>query len=187
MTERIGDRPEARNAPLAERIARGIRVIADFPEPGIAFQDLCGVFGTPELLRGIAAAMADGCAGGFDRVLAVEARGFVLGTAVSLHSGRPLVLARKRGKLPGAVHAAAYQLEYGSAVLEVQREAMAAGDRVLVVDDVLATGGTLAAAGELAARAGAEVAGYAVVLAITALDGHDRLHPTPLHTLLEVS
>ncbi|MQA93632.1 MAG: adenine phosphoribosyltransferase [Streptosporangiales bacterium] len=186
MTERIDAPPAAPDAPLAERIARGIRVIPDFPEPGIAFQDLCGVFGTPELLRGIAAEMAGGCAGGFDRVLAVEARGFVLGTAVALHSGRPLVLARKRGKLPGAVHAASYQLEYGSGVLEVQRTALAAADRVLVVDDVLATGGTLAAAGELVTRAGAEVAGYAVVLAITALHGDRRLHPTPLHTLLPV-
>jgi adenine phosphoribosyltransferase len=119
-------------------------------------------------------------------VLAVEARGFIVGTTTADVSGRPLTLARKRGKLPGPVRAAHYALEYGQATLEIQDDAFAPGERVLVVDDVLATGGTLAVAGELVRGGGATVAGYAVVLQLAELGGAARLAPAPVFSLLTI-
>jgi adenine phosphoribosyltransferase len=169
---------------LADDLKDGIRVFPDFPQPGILFQDLVPVFERPALVRRLAEAFAATCR--FDRVLAVEARGFILGTAVAAAGDRPLALARKKGKLPGPVHRVDYALEYGTATLETQRDAFAAGDRVLVVDDVLATGGTLAAAGELVAHAGAEVAGYAVAVTIDGLGGPDRLAPASVFSILTV-
>src|SRR5919197_724797 len=172
---------EATTAPdldeLRRQLSQHIRVFQDFPSAGITFQDLCGVLTVPSLVRGMAEAMAAGYPNGFDVVVAVEARGFVLGTAVAQVSDRPLVLARKKGKLPGPVHTTAYGLEYGTAMLEMQQGAVSAGERALVVDDVLATGGTLAATAELIRRGGADVAGHAVVLDIGALEGTRRLAP----------
>ncbi|WP_275461167.1 adenine phosphoribosyltransferase [Streptomyces noursei] len=171
-------------AALRGAVRQRIRVVPDFPEPGIQFQDLTPVFGDPELVRRLAATFTAAFSGAFDRVLAIEARGFVLGTAVAAAADRPLVLARKKGKLPGPVHRADYALEYGTATLEIQRDALAPGDRVLVVDDVLATGGTFAAAGALVADGGATVAGYAVAASIAGLDGAARLAPDRVFSLL---
>jgi adenine phosphoribosyltransferase len=123
----------------------------------------------------------------FDAVLGVEARGFVIGTAVAMSRDCPLLLARKPGKLPGRLHAADYDLEYGTATLTMQQGELSAGQRVLIVDDVLATGGTLAAAAELIGLAGAAVAGFAVVLELTALGGADRLAPGRLASLIKVA
>ncbi|GGO03187.1 adenine phosphoribosyltransferase [Microbispora rosea subsp. aerata] len=178
---------EAAIAELSERVARRLRVFDGFPRPGIAFQDLCGVLGDPVLLRDIAALIDDVFRGTFDRVLAVEARGFVLGTALASQSGRSLVLARKAGKLPGRVRRVEYDLEYGSAALEVQWDALRPGDRVLVVDDLLATGGTLAAARVLVETSGAEVAGYAVIMRLDGLPGQERLLPHPLVSIRDVA
>jgi adenine phosphoribosyltransferase len=173
---------------LADLISDRIRVVPDFPRPGIDFQDLCDVFADPGLLTEIAAAMADAARGNhvFDRVLAVEARGFILGTAIALHSAVPLALARKKGKLPGPVHTTSYDLEYGRDSLEIQRTAIKPGERVLIVDDVLATGGTLAAAAALVAKASAITACHAVALRIAALSGEERLRPSPVVALLSV-
>jgi adenine phosphoribosyltransferase len=182
MTQSPPDAAES----LPRRIAEQLRMIPDFPRPGIAFQDLCGVFAVPALLGDIAAAMVAGFDGDFDRVVAVEARGFVIGTVVAHTAGRPLVLARKKGKLPGPVHQAEYELEYGVAVLETQRGALPPGERVLIVDDVLATGGTLAATADLATREGATVTGHAVVLEIGDLCGAQRLAPHKVFSLLSV-
>lgn len=169
---------------LTAAIAESLRVFPDFPSPGIRFQDLTPVFGQPALVRQIARAFWEAYEGEFERVLAVEARGFVLGAAVSEATDRPLVLARKKGKLPGPVHRVEYMLEYGTAVLEVQRDAISPGDRVLLIDDVLATGGTLAAAAELVTRSAGYVAGAAVVLTIDGLRGADNLAPIPVYSLL---
>jgi adenine phosphoribosyltransferase len=168
---------------LAERLAGRIRVVPDFPRAGIDFQDLSGVFARAELLKAIAAEMAAAFEGAFDGILAVEARGFVLGTAVSMETGIPLFLARKSGKLPGPTHTISYDLEYGQAELEIQQDALPAGGRILIVDDVLATGGTFAAASELVAQAGARTIGYAVALTIAALGGEQRLRPIPVFTV----
>lgn len=168
---------------LAGELRSRVRVHQDFPSSGVLFQDLCPVLATPRLLRRLAEAVASRFASVFDVVLAVEARGFVLGTAVAQVAGAPLVLARKRGKLPGPVHTVDYTLEYGNTTLETQRGAFAAGARVLVVDDVLATGGTLLAARELVRRGQGVIAGYAVLLTIPGLGGAARLAPAEVFSV----
>ncbi|SFT93789.1 adenine phosphoribosyltransferase [Actinopolyspora lacussalsi subsp. righensis] len=169
---------------LKKELEEQIRVFPDFPKQGILFQDLTPVFQNPETVNRLAESFISAFDGKFDRVLAVEARGFILGTAVSAVGGRPLALARKKGKLPGEVHRADYSLEYGTATLEVQQGTLKQGDQVLVVDDLLATGGTLSAAGELVVTGGAKVAGYAVAATIEGLDGAERLSPTPVFSVV---
>ncbi|MCZ0975769.1 adenine phosphoribosyltransferase [Streptomyces albulus] len=170
-------------AALRGAVRQRIRVVPDFPEPGIQFQDLTPVFGDPELVRRLAATFTAAFSGAFDRVLAIEARGFVLGTAVAAAADRPSSSpGRRASSRPGAPRR--LRLEYGTATLEIQRDALAPGDRVLVVDDVLATGGTFAAAGALVADGGATVAGYAVAASIAGLDGAARLAPDRVFSLL---
>jgi len=171
---------------LADDVKARVRVFVDFPSPGIAFQDLCGVFADASLMHRMARAIVAEFGGAFDTVLAIEARGFVLGSVVSQVSGRPLALARKPGKLPGPVREVRYALEYGESTLQVQAGAVGRNDRVLVVDDVLATGGTLRAAGDLAAGLGGKVSGYAVILELSALRGRERLAPHRLFTVVRV-
>lgn len=158
-----------------DQLVHHVRVFDDFPRPGVAFQDLAPLYARPGFLQCLGADLANAFAGAFDSVLAIEARGFLIGTAVAVTGGWPLALARKRGKLPGPVDTVEYDLEYGTAALQVQSGQFAAGERVLIVDDVLATGGTLAAAAQLVVRAGAVVAGFAVVLRLAALGGVERL------------
>jgi adenine phosphoribosyltransferase len=172
---------------LAKAIQSGINVVPDFPKPGILFQDLCPVFANLSLMRTIAESICAAYDKSFDKVLAVESRGFVVGTSVAMEADVPLILARKKGKLPGLVHSMAYALEYGSEVLEIQIDAIRPGDRVLVVDDVLATGGTLAVAAHLVGLAGGEIAGHAVIVVIEGLGGPDRVAPQPLYAALSVS
>ncbi|RJK96792.1 adenine phosphoribosyltransferase [Vallicoccus soli] len=164
-----------------------VRDVPGFPEPGVVFKDIAPLLADPGALRlateGLAAAGP-----GADRVVGVEARGFILGAPVALHLGAGFVPVRKKGKLPGATLEAAYALEYGEAVLQLQEDALVAGHRVLLVDDVLATGGTVEAAVGLCARAGAEVVGVAVLLELPGLGGRERLERAapgvPLHVLL---
>jgi adenine phosphoribosyltransferase len=168
-------------------LAPVVRIFPDFPTPGIAFQDLAPLYETPGLLKRLGETLAGSFPQGFEVVLAVEARGFVIGTAVATATGRPLILARKQGKLPGPLHRAEYDLEYGSAVLTIQHGAVATGAKVLVVDDVLATGGTLAAAARLVEEAGGTVSGFGVLLDLEALGGRARLAPVPVVSLLTSS
>lgn len=175
------------DARLARELQDQITVVPDFPKPGILFQDLCPVFANPGLMRMLAKSVCAAYGDGFDKVLAVEARGFVIGAHVAAEADVPLVLARKKSKLPGVVHSLAYALEYGTAVLEIQHDAIRPGDRVLIVDDVLATGGTLAVAAQLVGMAGGVIAGHAVIVVIDGLGGPDRLAPWPLYAALSVS
>jgi adenine phosphoribosyltransferase len=172
---------------LAKAVQSQITVIPDFPKQGIMFQDLCPVFANPGLMRMLADSICAAYGESFNKVLAVEARGFVIGALVAAEADVPLILARKKGKLPGLVHSMAYALEYGSAVLEIQAEAVRRGDRVLLVDDVLATGGTLAGAAHLVRLAGGVTTGHAVIAAIEGLGGPGRLAPAPLYAALSVS
>lgn len=171
---------------LAKMIQSEIKVVPDFPKPGIMFQDLCPVFANPSLMRTLAESICAAYGKSFNKVVGVESRGFVVGMSVALEADVPLILARKKGKLPGLVHSMAYALEYGAEVLEIQIDAIQPGDRVLVVDDVLATGGTLAAAAHLVGLAGGEIAGYAVIAVIEGLGGPDRVGPQPLYGALSV-
>ena len=153
-----------------------IRDVPDFPKPGIVFRDITPVLGDAAAFRGMIAAMAEPFRdAGIDRVVGIEARGFLLGAPLAVELGVGFAPVRKAGKLPSETFAADFELEYAEATIEMHRDALGPGDRVLVVDDVLATGGTLEAAVELVGRSGAVVAGIAVLIELTALDGRARL------------
>jgi adenine phosphoribosyltransferase len=152
-----------------------IRQIPDFPEPGVLFRDLGPVFADPKAFR----TMVDGLAATLDPatdvLLAVEARGFLLGAAVGYATGMGVVPVRKPGRTPLVAHRVDYRLEYGTASLELPEGLLRAGQRAAVVDDVLATGGTVTAAGRLIESAGATVTGVSVVVELAALGGRARL------------
>jgi adenine phosphoribosyltransferase len=192
--------PAPGEPPLDELIA-GLTVdIPDHPEPGVLFRDLTPVFadGTAfrRMVHGLAApaasdpraaavagsrGRADGS--GFDVVVGVEARGFLLAAAVALHCGVGVVPVRKAGKLPRERISADYVLEYGTATLEMHADSIRPGARVLVVDDVLATGGTLGAAIALVEQLGGVVVAVSVVVELAALGGRARIAPHPVHAL----
>ncbi len=159
-----------------------VRDVPDFPHPGVLFKDLTPVFADPAAFRAVVDALAVATPAP-DVVIGVEARGFLLGAAVAYALGSGLVTVRKPGKLPVVADRERYALEYGDAALELPAGALHPGQRVLVIDDVLATGGTVAATCQLVERAGATVLGVAVVLEIEALGGR-RTVPHPLHTML---
>ncbi|HST66516.1 MAG TPA: adenine phosphoribosyltransferase [Mycobacteriales bacterium] len=172
-------------AGLAERVAAVLRDVPDFPQPGVLFKDLTPLLADGPLFAEVVhAIMAEHADSGFDVVAGVEARGFLFGAAVALAAGTGIVPVRKVGKLPWRTVTAAYELEYGEAVVEVHEDAFAGHRRVLLVDDVLATGGTLAAAADLVVRAGGELAGVSVVIELTALAGRDRLAQLDVRTVL---
>jgi adenine phosphoribosyltransferase len=162
-----------------------IRAYPDWPTPGVLFQDLSPLMGDARGFATTIDLLAEATAASqVDAVVGIEARGWPWGAALAVRLGAGFVPLRKAGKLPGEVHSMHYALEYGTAVLELQSEALAAGHRVLLVDDVLATGGTAAAAVSLVRRAGADVVGVAVVSEIPVLQGRDRLPGVPVHALL---
>lgn len=163
-----------------------VRRIPDFPGPGVVFMDLTPLLGDARALRSAGEALAAPFAdAGITRVAGIEARGFVFGTLVARELGAGFVPLRKPGKLPAATESVGYTLEYGKAALEIHRDAISAGERVLLVDDVLATGGTALAALELIGRLGGQVVGFACLLEISALGGRSRLPAgTRLHTVL---
>jgi adenine phosphoribosyltransferase len=169
-----------------ERALELVRTVADFPEPGVLFRDLNPVFASPAAFRTVVDALAAGIPSDVDVIAAVEARGFLLGGALAAALDVALVPIRKPGKLPVVADRVDYALEYGTATLELPADALHAGARVAVVDDVLATGGTVAAASELVERAGAEVAVVSVVLELTALGGRDRLTGRNLQALQRI-
>lgn len=150
-------------------------LVPDFPQPGIVFRDLSPVFANGQALRAITDALLEPFAGRVDAVAGVEARGFVLAAAAAYALGTGALLIRKAGKLPRAVLRESYSLEYGEATLEVHADELGPGSRVLILDDVLATGGTLRAASSLVERAGWSIAGIGVVLELEALGGRTGL------------
>lgn len=170
-----------------DALAGLIRAVADFPAPGVTFRDITPLLADADAFRRAVALLAAPWRDArIDAVAAVEARGFIFGTALAGALGAGLVPLRKPGKLPGPLLEARYALEYGEDVLQVQADAVTAGERVLLVDDVLATGGTLLAARELAQRLGADLAGASVLMEITALGGRARWNGTPLQAALVV-
>ena len=192
---------EGAELPLDELIASIAVDVPDFPEPGVLFRDLTPVFAdgpafrrvvdglaAPSLSDPRAAAVADADTRaaddpGFDVVVGVEARGFLLAAAVAYDAGVGVVLVRKAGKLPRKRMAADYSLEYGTATLELHTDALRPGQRVLIVDDVLATGGTLGAAIALVEQAGAVVTAVSVVIELAALGGRQRIAPHAVQSL----
>ncbi|GLW45983.1 adenine phosphoribosyltransferase [Streptomyces sp. NBRC 14336] len=176
---------------VQELLLSRIRDVADYPEPGVMFKDITPLLADPAAFTVLTDSLAQVAERtGATKVVGLEARGFILGAPVAVRAGLGFIPVRKAGKLPGATLSQAYDLEYGSAEIEVHAEDLGAEDRVLVVDDVLATGGTAEASIQLIRRAGAEVAGLAVLMELGFLGGRDRLAPAlggaPLEALLTI-
>ena len=169
---------------LSTTILERIRDVPDYPQPGVLFKDITPLLGDPVAF----AAVVDELAGMYevDKIVGIEARGFILAAPVAYRSGAGFVPVRKKGKLPAATLAESYDLEYGSATIEVHHDAFEPGERVLIIDDVLATGGTAAAAAQLVEQCGGVVAGLAFLLELEALHGRDRLQGHNVDTLLRV-
>ena len=162
-----------------------VRNIPDFPKPGILFKDITPLIGDAKALRMVVGALAEPWVNQrIDAVVGIESRGFIFGAAVAMQLDAGFVPLRKPGKLPSDVDSVTYQLEYGSSTLEMHRDALRAGDRVLIVDDLLATGGTAAAAVELVRRQGGEVAALTFVVELAFLQGRSVLGDTQVRSLL---
>jgi adenine phosphoribosyltransferase len=173
---------------LAALLREQVRLIPDWPVPGVTFRDITPLLADPRGLATITSAFAAALddLGGIDLVAGVEARGFVLGAPLAMVLGVGFVPVRKQGKLPGELHAESYDLEYGTATLELQVGAVATGHRVLLVDDVIATGGTALASASLLRAAGAEVVALAVLIELSALGGRERCGELPVVALSAV-
>ena len=170
---------------LAADVRRAIREVPDFPKPGILFRDITGVLADAALFGRVVEAMAAPFFNGsVTHVAAIESRGFILGAPVALALGAGFIPLRKPGKLPSAVERVEYALEYGSDALEVLHGAFGAGHRVLIVDDVLATGGTAKAACDLVVKLGAELEGCSFLLELAALGGRARLESVRAASLI---
>ena len=172
---------------LEHRVRDALRPIKDYPKPGIVFQDITPVLGDATLLRDVIAAMAEPFASRrVTHVVGIEARGFILGGAVATTLRAGFVPMRKPGKLPWERVTEEYALEYGTDALECHSDGLGMESKVVVVDDVLATGGTARAAGLLTRKLGAEVIGYSFLLEISFLKGRERLGGEPCHVLAAV-
>jgi len=171
---------------LVADLKRTIREVPDFPKPGITFYDISTLFRNPPAFRSAVERMLERYRGEkIDAVAGIEARGFVVAAAMAYQMGTGLVLFRKPGKLPCDTEGEEYALEYGSARIEVHRDAITAGQRILVVDDVLATGGTAAAAGRIVERLGGKVEGYAFLVELVSLSGRKKLPPSSVFSLIQ--
>jgi adenine phosphoribosyltransferase len=172
--------PEPRITELVRAI---VRDVPDYPQPGILFKDITPLLADGAAFAAVIAAMASGNET-VTKVAGIEARGFILAAPVACALGAGFVPVRKQGKLPSQTYAQSYELEYGMATLEVHTDAFTPDDRVLIVDDVLATGGTAAATADLIRRSGASVAGLEVLLELAFLAGRGKLAGLPVRSLL---
>jgi len=173
------------HATAATELRTLVRDIPGFPKPGIVFKDITPLLADGAAFRTVVTALASGH-GPVDKVVGIEARGFILAAAAACDLGAGFVPVRKQGRLPGPTYAQSYELEYGSATVEVHQDAFSPGERVLIIDDVLATGGTAQATASLVRRAGAEIVGLAIIMELTVLGGRAKLAGEPLRTLLAV-
>lgn len=163
-----------------------IRDIRDFPKEGIVFKDITPLLADVEAFRTCIELMAEAVRGeSVDAVVGIESRGFMFGAALADKLGVGFVPVRKLGKLPAATHRAEYDLEYGRDAVEIHQDALHPGDRVVVVDDLIATGGTAKATDELVRRCGAEVAAFVFVISLTNLKGVEKLAPRRVVTILD--
>ncbi len=184
-------RAESAGQKLRELLLSRIHDVPDYPKPGVMFKDITPLLADAEAFGALTEALAGLCERyGATKVVGLEARGFILAAPVAVRAGIGFVPVRKAGKLPGATLAQSYELEYGTAEIEMHADALDSGDRVLVIDDVLATGGTAEASLQLIRRAGAEVAGVAVLMELGFLPGRERLEGAldgaPLEALIIV-
>ena len=164
-----------------------IREIPDFPSPGILFRDITPLLKSPDAFRRAIDLFATRYRdAGLDAIAGIESRGFLFATPLSYALGVPMVPVRKKGKLPARTHSVAYDLEYGSDAVEMHVDAITRGNRVLILDDLLATGGTMAATTRLISLSGGEVAGVAVVVELTDLDGRKGLNDYDVYSLIKM-
>jgi adenine phosphoribosyltransferase len=171
--------------PLEVRIRRIIRDVPDFPKPGILFRDITPLLHMPEVLVEAVDAMWHPFQSDGVKVIAgIESRGFIFATAMALKTGLPFVPLRKPGKLPAATYKETYDLEYGQDAIEMHRDAIRPGERVLIVDDLLATGGTAAAATRLVSNAGGDVAACSFLIELADLGGRRLLEPHPVRAVV---
>jgi adenine phosphoribosyltransferase len=166
-------------------ISAYVRDVPDYPQPGVLFKDITPLLGDADAFGAVIEALA-ALYGPVEKVVGIEARGFILAAPVAYEIRAGFVPVRKQGKLPSATFSQEYELEYSSAVLEVHQDAFRPGERVLILDDVLATGGTARAAASLIQRAGAEVAGVAVLMELSFLKGREALPDLEVRSLLVV-
>lgn len=176
--------PRTHTRSLADDVNAVLIDVPDFPVEGVLFKDLTPLFGSAELCRRVVLDIAARHTGSADVVAGIEARGFIVGALVAAELGVPFVPIRKEGKLPRQTYAATYDLEYGSACVEMHRDALVKGQRVVLVDDVLATGGTAAAAARLVTQAGAVIAALEVLVEIEALGGRHTIPELKVISLL---
>jgi adenine phosphoribosyltransferase len=182
-TSALGTHPEL--AAVRAAIAAEIRDVPDFPKPGILFKDITPALGNPEVFQLTIGALHQALAGrGIDYVVGIESRGFIFGAPLAIALGAGFVPVRKPGKLPAETHRIEYSLEYGTDVLEIHKDAIPAGKRVVIVDDLLATGGTAAATLELVRQVGADVAAFAFIVELSFLNGRERLSDCEILTLV---
>ena len=180
MTSSVGPGDE-----LTRLITTLVRDVPDYPQAGVVFKDITPLLADGKAFAAVIEALAE-TYGPVDKVAGIEARGFIFAAPVACRLGAGFVPIRKKGKLPGVTFAQEYDLEYGTATIEVLTDAFAPDDRVLVIDDVLATGGTARATADLVQRAGAQVTGLAVLLELSFLNGRARLADLPVSALLTV-
>lgn len=164
-----------------------IRDVVDFPKPGIVFKDITPLLQSAEgLKRTIEAMAAAHDPASFDLVCGIESRGFIFGTALAHHLGKGFIPIRKPGKLPWKTASESYELEYGTDALEIHVDAVQGGRRVLMVDDLLATGGTMEAGLKLVRKIGGEPVACIFVIELLALSGRDKLGDVPIHSIIRV-
>ena len=169
-----------------EKIRAAMRDVPDFPKRGIVFKDITPVLSDPVLFRASINLFLDRCRGKkIDKIVGIDARGFLFGSAVAYELGVGFVPVRKRGKLPYTTDTAKYSLEYGEAEMEMHTDAMRQGERVVLVDDLLATGGTSAAAAALIRNAGGRLVEAQFLIELEFLEGRKRLEPTPVTSFLK--
>jgi adenine phosphoribosyltransferase len=165
-----------------------IRDIPNFPKPGILFRDITTLLRDPEGLRYTVDFLAEKCIESelqIDFVLGIESRGFIFGSPLAYKLGTGFIPIRKKGKLPGAVHRIEYELEYGTDCLEVHQDALPAGSKVLIVDDLMATGGTAKATAKLVQKIGCELVGFGFIIELRDLQGRKTLPDVPIISLVE--
>ncbi len=186
MSEASGGLAHALNIEPMRYVRDLVRDVPDFPKPGILFKDLTPLLADPKGLGLVVDALAGRFVGEhLDAIVAIESRGFIFGAALAQRLNLSFVPVRKPGKLPAKVDAVSYSLEYGEAQLQIHQDGLQPGARVIVVDDLLATGGTASAAGELVRRRGAHVLAYVFVIELFGLSGRRALEPTPVFSLIQ--
>jgi adenine phosphoribosyltransferase len=171
---------------IVEKLRAAVRDVSDFPKKGIVFRDITPILNDPVLFRASIDLFLERCRGrNIDKIVGIDARGFLFGSAVAYELGLGFVPIRKRGKLPYQTNTAKYSLEYGKAEMEMHIDAMTAGERVVLVDDLLATGGTSAAAAVLIRKAGGDLLEAQFLIELEFFNGRKQLEPTPVTSFLK--